>query len=200
MFYRYSLLHAATSYGHTDLMRILVRDFRVDVNIKDEDGETALFAAESVEVAQMLVEDLGANLSITNDEGETAEDKIRQEGDYPIVAAYLKEARLRDGPLSPNAENAQAGSQLNGNDIFAEGTPDPVPPNMKIEVGTMEERQDIDGELAVDPDFRKRIEELASRGDFHSEASQSQLRNLVQDAVHEVDVTGTGREVRQRLE
>ena len=170
------------------------------MNIKDEDGETALFVAESVEVAQTLVEDLGANMSITNNEGETAEDKIQQEGDYPTVAAYLKEARLRDGSLSANAENAPAGSHLNGSDIFAEGTPEPVPPNMKIKVGTMEERQDIDGEMAIDPDFRKRIEELASREDFHSEASQSQLRNLVQDAVHEVDVTGTSREVRRRLE
>jgi len=41
----YSLLHAATSYGHIQLATALIKDFSIDANIRDEDDETALFNA-----------------------------------------------------------------------------------------------------------------------------------------------------------
>lgn len=53
----YSLVHAAASYNRLDLLRALVREFDVDVNLKDEDDETALFVVETVEAAKLLVED-----------------------------------------------------------------------------------------------------------------------------------------------
>ena len=56
----YSLVHAAASYNHLDLLRALVRDLHVDVNLKDEDDETALFVVETPEAAKVLVEELGA--------------------------------------------------------------------------------------------------------------------------------------------
>ncbi|KAK6441591.1 hypothetical protein LTR95_002186 [Oleoguttula sp. CCFEE 5521] len=43
----HSLLHAAASYAHLDLARTLLNEF----HLLDEDGETALFNAETAEVA-----------------------------------------------------------------------------------------------------------------------------------------------------
>ena len=43
----YSLIHAAASYNHLNLLRTLVRELHVDVDLKDEDDETALFVVET---------------------------------------------------------------------------------------------------------------------------------------------------------
>jgi hypothetical protein len=53
--YGYSLVHAAASYNHLDLLRQLVHVFKVPVDLTDEDGETALFIVETVEAARVLV-------------------------------------------------------------------------------------------------------------------------------------------------
>lgn len=41
------------------------------MNVEDHDGDTPLFAAETVEVAKVLVEELGANVDHTNSSGMT---------------------------------------------------------------------------------------------------------------------------------
>ncbi|KAK2072413.1 hypothetical protein P8C59_006770 [Phyllachora maydis] len=82
----YSLVHAAASYDHLDLLRALVRDFNVPVDLKDEDGETALFVVETPVAARVLVEELGLDVKIKNNEGQTAMEKIEVEGDFPAVA------------------------------------------------------------------------------------------------------------------
>jgi ankyrin repeat protein len=64
----YSLLHAATSYGHVQLATALIKDFGIDANIRDEDDETALFNAETVEMAKELLV-LGVSIDATNGEG-----------------------------------------------------------------------------------------------------------------------------------
>ncbi|KAI9749275.1 MAG: hypothetical protein M1835_001573 [Candelina submexicana] len=192
----YSLVHAAASYHHLDLLRALVNDFGVSVNIKDEDGETALFSAESVEVAKCLVEELGANLSIRNDEGMTAEENIFDEGDWPLVAAYLREVSsqranaTRNGAIEPGTADVAV---HRGNGIHA---PPPLPPNVTVNVGTMEDATHA-GDREVDPDFKRRIDELAAREDFQGEEGQRELRNLITDAVRGVE--GDGREVRRRI-
>src|SRR4029077_8205308 len=85
----YSLLHAAASYGHIDLLRALVREFSVNVNLTDEDGETCLFAAENLDIAKCLVEDLGIDPAIKNGVGSTAQDMLANDDSFPAVVAYL---------------------------------------------------------------------------------------------------------------
>ncbi|KAL8872796.1 MAG: hypothetical protein Q9198_007144 [Flavoplaca austrocitrina] len=182
----YSLVHAAASYGHHELLRTLIRDFQVDVNIKDEDGETSLFAVETVETAKILVEELDCDTSLKNDEGLTAEEKIRTEGDFVIVADYLGtiSARAASGSSPNDGSDAQRRQE-------EEPLP-PLPPNVTVNMGTTTE-DELPEE--VDPAFRARIEELASREDFQGEEGQKQLRELVTDAVRKVE----GRDVRRRV-
>ncbi|KAK4957655.1 hypothetical protein LTR10_005622 [Elasticomyces elasticus] len=185
----YSLVHAATSYNHIDLLRALIQDFHVDPNIVDEDGETALFNAETVEMAKELLA-LGVNPEAKNTEGQTAAEKLDDEDEQPLVAAFLRETTTQATPDAAASVLAQTGDDLHA--------PPPLPNGVQIEVGTMQP-DEVGGE--PDPEFRRRIEELAAREDFQTEEGQRELRGLVEDAVRGVarDGDGQGSATRRRL-
>lgn len=197
----YSLLHAATSYSQLDLLRTLVQTYHVDVNIRDSDGETPLFAAETVDAAKCLVEELGADVSIRNEEGVSASENARENMEdgsgWAEVAEYL-ETRMAGAAQAQGTGAADGGVSLSGesNGVHA---PPPLPPNVKINVGTMQEPP-LEGEDAPDPEFRRRIEELAAREDFQSEDGQRELRDLVAQVVGGMNADSNGREVRRRVE
>jgi hypothetical protein len=184
----YSLLHAAASYGHDDLLRALVKEYNVDVNLLDEDGETCLFVTESPRIARCLVEELGVDYKRMNFEGFKAHEKMESDEEFPQVSAYLREvigepaAASSDSPVGP----------LNA--------PPPIPGNMKVNIGTMSEQEASAGETEVDPEFKRRIDELAAREDFHSEATQAQLRELVMEAISGSQIETSDRESRRRTE
>ncbi|KAL9604519.1 MAG: hypothetical protein Q9219_000484 [cf. Caloplaca sp. 3 TL-2023] len=187
----YSLLHAAASYSHHDLLRTLVHDFSVNPNIKDEDGETPLFVAETVETARILVEELHCDPALKNDEGMPAEEKIRSEGDFVAVADYLKELRANgSAPTLPE-------QGTNGDVSQIEPRPPPLPPNVTVNMGTAAE-DEVPEE--ADPVFRAKIEELAAREDFQDEEGQRRLRELVTEAVRGVERDAEGRDVRRRVD
>ncbi|KAH8649942.1 hypothetical protein BX600DRAFT_104300 [Xylariales sp. PMI_506] len=180
----YSLVHAAASYNHLDLLRALVRDYSVDVNLRDEDQETALFVVETVDAAKVLVEELKVDLLAKNSDGQTAREKIDEEADFPDVAEYLRIAEIGTGPLlNGSSEGDSDSAQLPS-----------VPEGMRVSLSTMDPG-DENG-IEVDPEFRRRIEELAGREDFHSDAGQADLRQLVEEAL--ADGTLEARNVRQR--
>jgi hypothetical protein len=179
----YSLVHAAASYGHLDLLRDLIKEFKVDVDLRDEDGETALFVVETPEAAKVLVEELGANPNHVGTEGLTARQKIEAEGDYPAVVSYLAGLETAEEDL---AQTAAA--------VMPEVIP-PPPEGMSVTVGTMDETQDVPQE--IDTAFRQRIEELAQRDDFNTPAGQAELRRLVEDAVSG-EALGEERSVRSK--
>ncbi|KAL1634917.1 hypothetical protein SLS56_001998 [Neofusicoccum ribis] len=193
----YSLAHAACSYGHLDLLRALVRDHGVSPDIRDEDAETPLFAAESVDAARCLLDELAADPAARNDDGQTAEEKIEAEGDFPLVAAYLR-SRMAGAANGDAAAAAAAATRQNGADGLAH--PPPLPDGVKVNVGTMS--ADDVPEDVVDPEFRRKIEELAAREDYQSEEAQAELRRLVQDAVGGMrsDTQAQDRNVRRREE
>jgi hypothetical protein len=184
----YSLLHAAASYNHIELLRALVNEFQVNINLKDEDGETCLFVAETLPIAQCLVEELHIDAEVRNDEGITAMEKIAQEGDFPELAAYLRtvSGELTDGD---SLTREVIGGSSN--------RPLPLPPNVTVGIGTMTD-QLLNGEAQEpDPEFKRRIEELAAKDNFHEEEGQRELRDLITDAVRDV---GESRDVRRRLD
>lgn len=192
----YSLVHASVSYAQLPLLGQLIRKYHVDVNILDEDGETALFAAEEVPVATYLVEELGADIGIRNNEGQTAEEKIaEEEGETNAVCLYLKGLRERRGAGNENSTVGGDGAAVQ--EAESVRPPPPLPNGVKINVGTMEEG-DV-GE-APDPEVRRRIEELAARDDFQTEEGQRQLRELVTEIVTGMGADEAGRSVRRRVD
>ncbi|KAK3725114.1 hypothetical protein LTR37_000625 [Vermiconidia calcicola] len=200
----YSLLHAATSYGHLDLLKALIYDHHVDPNMVDEDGETCLFNAESVEFAKQLVE-LGVRFGIQNNDGQTASEKLDDEDEQPEVAAYLKQFAEQSSPTVTSGNDHTAGSTsstVNGNATITNGEtngihpPPPLPGGVQVNVGTMHANE-VGGE--PDPEFRRRIEELAARQDFEGEEGQRQLRDLIADAVSGLNEEGQGPASRRRL-
>ncbi|POR39003.1 Ankyrin repeat-containing protein P1E11.10 [Tolypocladium paradoxum] len=174
----YSLIHAAASYNHLDLLRALVREFHVDVNLKDEDDETSLFVVETLEAAKALVEELAVDAQHRSSEGLTAREKIEAEGDFPAVAAYL--AAVERNNADDSVES-----------VAAAAIPDvinPPPEGMKLTVGTMDQAEHVPSQ--VDPEFRRRIEELAQRDDFDTPTGQADLRKLVEDAIMDQGLSG----------
>lgn len=169
----YSLMHAAASYNHIDLLRSLVNEFHVEVNLQDEDNETCLFVAETVEAARCLVEELKIDVSLKNDEDMTAQEKIESEGDFLEVAAYLS---------GGNSEVQGSGARPAQN-----GHLPTLPPNVRVNFGAISDANDgAANDLEPDPEFRRRIEELAARENFHTEQGQQELRELITDAVRDV--------------
>jgi hypothetical protein len=191
----YSILHAAASYNHLDLLRQLVSDFHVDPNIKDEDGETPLFVVETVQAAQVLVEELGIDATIKNSEGLTAEQKILAEGDYMPVADFLRKQRVQHQSVSHSTNDL---ADFSSTSLFNLTDPPPLPRNFNVDVATMDEDSMPEG-TDVNPEFKRRIEELAAREDFQEEGGQRQLRELITDVVRDHRAENTERDVRQRL-
>ncbi len=196
----YSLLHAATSYEDLDLARALIQEFNVDPNVRDEDDETCLFNAESVNFATELVA-LGVRIDAKNNNGQIAAEKMDDEDEQPQVAHYLKDVMKQNAGGSVPAVNGSASSSstnatLANGDAEHTPPPPPLPNGVQVTVGTM--HADEAGE-EPDPEFRRRIEELAARQDFEGEEGQSELRNLVSDAVSGLERDGQGSATRRRL-
>lgn len=167
----YSLVHAAASYNHLDLLRALIREFKVPVDLRDEDGETALFVVETVDAARVLVEELGLDTKLQNEEGQTAREKIETEADWLEVAEYLQSF---DGAPSTAAANGTVSSG-DGMDL------PPPPDGLQVTMGTMDEAEAAGQQ--PDPEFRRRIEELAAREDLQTPEGQAELRRLVEEAI-----------------
>ena len=188
----YSLIHATASYNHLKLLDDIISEFKVDVNLRDEDGETALFVVETLEAAQALVEKYNIDITIRNVEGQTAQEKIAEEGDYVEAAVYLKKVELER--LVGESSTAANGTSTTtaSSEVHA---PPPMPDGVKVNLGTMS--QDEVGEVA-DPEFKRRIDELAARPDFQDEAGQVALKELITQFLNG-DV-GEQRDVRQRTD
>lgn len=184
----YSLLHAAASYNHIGLLQLLVNEFHVNVNLKDEDGETCLFVAETVPIAQCLIEELLVDAGVRNVEGLAAAEKIAQEGDFPEVAAYLQSVSGGLENVTSLPSEAIGGSS---------SRPMPLPPNVTVDIGTVIDQPLDDEAQEPDPEFRRRIEELAAKNNFHDQEGQRELRDLITDAVRDV---GNNRGVRRRVD
>lgn len=181
----YSLIHAAASYGHVDLLRKLVGTYHVSVDLKDEDGETALFGVETVDVAKVLVEELKADIKVVGSEGQNARERIAEDNDFPEVAVYL---RMKELESHSGNDSATTADPTNGSN-----PPPPLPEGMSVDFGTMAPE---DAGEVVDPEFKRRIEELAAQPDFEGEQGQDALRTLISEALR--GDLGAERDVRRR--
>ena len=106
----YTCLHAASSYGHHDLLRYLLAQVAVDVNCKDEDGDSPLHVCEDVETAKILL-DAGADPGAPNGAGQVPYE-VAAEEERSEVAQYLADAHpgyARAGLTRPNLAGVTSG-------------------------------------------------------------------------------------------
>ncbi|CUA73380.1 hypothetical protein RSOLAG22IIIB_05270 [Rhizoctonia solani] len=104
----YTPMHAAASYGHIQILTYLISKGG-DVNITDEEGDTPLFTAETVAIAEFLVEN-GALIDVKNLEDVSPIEAVQD--DFPEVAEYLRSrSRLPPGPRSTREQEHEAASE-----------------------------------------------------------------------------------------
>jgi hypothetical protein len=87
-----SALHKAAFWGHTHLMPILLEQAKIDPNLQDSEGDTALHDASRfghTEVVEKLVA-FGADRDIKNNQGQTATDVAILFDKQDTVAYYAK--------------------------------------------------------------------------------------------------------------
>ncbi|KAG9089245.1 hypothetical protein FRC07_012375 [Ceratobasidium sp. 392] len=119
----YTPMHAAASYGHLNILEYLIEKGG-DVNVTDEEGDTPLYTAESLAVAQFLVEH-GAEVDVKNSEDisvriifpplppsysfEIPQPAEATEEDYPEVSAYI---RSKSSLPQPSARDEEASEEM----------------------------------------------------------------------------------------
>lgn len=84
----YTPLHAAASYGHLGLIKLLISQYNANPNITDEDGDTPLHVVCDLASCELLVE-LGADPNQRNLEGKLPIESAHIEAHDDIVT-YLK--------------------------------------------------------------------------------------------------------------
>jgi hypothetical protein len=82
----YSPIHAAVSYGHTEVIQYLL-SVGANANLTDEDGDTPLHACEVPAVATILL-DAGADLESKNKEGKTPIEVAHEEEREVMVSFF----------------------------------------------------------------------------------------------------------------
>ncbi len=82
----YTPIHAAASYGHIDVLELLLLHGG-DLNIADDDGDTPIYVVENVDTARWLLGH-GAVIDRVNKEGVSPIQAIEE--DWPLVADFLK--------------------------------------------------------------------------------------------------------------
>ncbi|KAF2667576.1 hypothetical protein BT63DRAFT_480524 [Microthyrium microscopicum] len=197
----YTLIHAAASYAHLDMLRTLVRTYGVNVNTRDNDGQTPLFHAETLEVAKCLVEELGADVGVVDGEGLSVLDSARADGEGEGLVGYLEgvvgRAGARNGMIEGGGENVNGEREAEAVEVPVQTEAlarTRVPENVQVNFGTMPE---LPPSEMADPRIRAKIEELAARGDFESEEAQRELRNLVAEVVTGIQEEGPDRSRRR---
>lgn len=150
----YTPVHAAASYGHMDLLKYLI-DQGGDINITDEDGDTALHTVEELDVAKSLVEDFKADYKIKNSEGQTPFEKIQEEDEFPELIHYLAglQGIVLDAPSTLSEDNDM--------------------PDVKY---TFENEDDTE----ADPEKKKQIEEI-----MKSDNPEAGLQEFLRNAINE---------------
>lgn len=162
----YTPIHAAASYGHTELLRLLISKGG-DINIQDTEGDTPLHHVEDLEIAKVLVEELKADTGIKNADGLTAAQYIEQEDEFPEVVAYL---RQQSGDLLENVPEKHALGVVS----LPDGLDLPDGQDLRYSY------EDVDENLPMDEERRKQLEAIAN-----SDNPEAALRELVTSAVRE---------------
>ncbi|CUM53464.1 Ankyrin repeat-containing protein [Debaryomyces fabryi] len=164
----YTPIHAAASYGHIGLLKLLIKRGG-NINIQDSEGDAPLHHVEDLRTAKVMVEELKADWKIKNNEGQIPAEYIEEDDEFPELAQYLR-SLSHDQPQSTGVSGDETLASL------------PAPGNIdghQIRY-TMENEVPSQEESFDDEERRKKIELI-----LNSENPEEALRDLVRSAVHE---------------
>jgi hypothetical protein len=177
----YTALHAAASWGHADLLRLLVAEYRGDINIADNDGDTPLFAVENLEMCKLVLE-LGGDPTLVDSDGLTPAKFLLE--DHEDIARYLAELTGEELPAVASTSSMPMDAEDEGNRSSTSG----------LDMGTAQRILDDrarEADLAsLDPASRQAAIETNDRA--------GALLSQVQEILLQADQTGEDPEARIR--
>ena len=164
----YTPIHAAASYGHIGLLKLLIKRGG-DINIQDGEGDAPLHHVEELKTAKVMVEELKADWKIENNEGQIPAEYMEEDDEFPELVQYLR-SLSHDQPLATGASEDEITSSL------------PAPGNIDgHQIRYTMENEAPSEELEIDDEERRKKIELI----LNSENPEEALRDLVRNAVHE---------------
>lgn len=171
----YTAIHAAASYGHVELLRLLVQRGG-DINVQDNEGDTPLHHTEDTATAKVMVEELAADFKIKNSDGLTAAQYIEEEGEFPELARYLR-GLVHDAPERQDSAGVSGSVSQDSNFISSLPSPGTVDGH-EIRYTMEADAPELTPEEQAER--KKKIEAILS-----CENPEEALRELVRTAVHE---------------
>jgi len=177
-----------------------VLDHGGDVNIEDNEGDTPLFVAETVETARCLVEELGADINHQNDVGLTVRllffpPCIRRVGSVRKGRGRGLIGRRQSKALDMIEDDgnflhvvAYLHERMSGGAGEENGVLPPASGNVHVSYTTMGVPDDM-GVLVAD-ERQQRIAEIAEFADLDSQEAQRALRELITGVVRDSDRVG----------
>jgi hypothetical protein len=109
----YTALHAAVSWGHADLLRMLVSEYNGDINIADNDGDTPLFTVETLEMCKLVLE-LGGDPTLIDKEG-LSPARFLLDDDHEDIARYLASLTGEELPAVASTSEVPMGADDDAN-------------------------------------------------------------------------------------
>ncbi len=167
----YTPIHAASSYGHLELLRFLISNGG-DINIQDNDGETPLHYAEDVDTVKALIEEFKADYTIKNNEGQTVLKYMEEEDEYPEIIKYLK--GLGYEKIVDDLKQKQESNGNSINDLIS----DLSLPSSSEQIHYTFQNESSMGEF--DPEQKKRVEKI-----LNSENPEEGLQRFLQGAFNQ---------------
>ncbi|ODV93631.1 hypothetical protein PACTADRAFT_45722 [Pachysolen tannophilus NRRL Y-2460] len=181
----YTPIHAATSYGHIELLTYLISKGG-DINIQDADGDTPLHHVEDLRVAKFLIEQLKADYMVKNHSGKTAYRNIEEEDEFPEIAEYLRSLEYKNGEDTENNNNN------NNNNSFLDSLPEPGETIGGHQIQYKYEDEPLpaphsqnDNEISILSGLSEEGRENKLKKIVESENPEEALRELVTEAVHQ---------------
>lgn len=172
----YTPLHAASSYGHLDVLRYLLTHPAVPadaVNTTDSDLDTPLFVCETVESARCLIEEFGADAKHKNAEGLTPAQQAYENGNDDL-ARYI--ASVTGESLEQEEEDEDEEEEVEEDE---NGVPRSSAPAL-----TAEEQAAQEERLEAQTDqLMARVGEIMTRAEQQGIDPEPELRTLVSESV-----------------
>lgn len=184
----YTAIHAAASWGHADLLRLLVSDYRGDVNIADNDGDTPLFTVESIDMCKLVLE-LGGDPTLVDNEGLSAAKFLLE--DHEDIARYLAQLTGEELPaaastssLPMDADDSEDMSNTSGLDM---GTAQRIL-DSNARMADLARLDPASREAAIETnqragDLLSQVQEILLEAERTGEDPEARIREVVDQAV-----------------